>query len=111
MVTGSTVSHNTATNGGGIYNGDTLTLKNSTISENTASQDGGGIYNEGAATAFGSTVLTLTGSTVSGNTAGRAGGGGIFFGGTISMVTLNSSTVSGNSPDECAPQRLAKKVC
>jgi len=66
-----TVSANTAKNGGGIYNEDTLNVTNSTIggagAGNTASFSGGGIYNE-----FGTT--TVDGSTVSANTAVYGGG-------------------------------------
>ncbi len=85
---GTTVS---GSSGGGILNGGTVTLTNSTVSGNTASSgsgSGGGIYNFGTA--------TLTNSTVSGNTAssGGLGGGGIYNNGT---VTLTNSTVSGNT--------------
>ena len=79
-------------NGGGIYNSGTLTLKDSTVSGNTAigntnnNGHGGGIYNDSTGT------LTLTNSTVSGNTASV--GGGIFNSGTL---TLKDSTVSGNT--------------
>ena len=58
IVTNSTVSGNTAgINGGGVSNGDTLTVTNSTISGNTAGDRGGAVYNTG--------TLTLTNSTVS----------------------------------------------
>ena len=61
-----------ARNGGGIFNGGTLTVTNSTISANSTSNDsgdrgGGGIFNTGA--------LLITNSIVSGNTATRFGGG------------------------------------
>ncbi|MGI8494556.1 MAG: choice-of-anchor Q domain-containing protein [Pyrinomonadaceae bacterium] len=74
-------------NGGGILNNNngTLTLTNSTVSGNTAS-NGGGIYNLNGKT-------TLTNSTVSGNTA--TAGGGIYHG--SGTMTLTNSTVSGNS--------------
>jgi hypothetical protein len=86
----STISGNTAGFGGGIANFGTLTLNNSTVSGNTAGgrnfSSGGGIENS-----FG--TLTLNNSTVSGNTA--TNGGGISnFGGTL---TLKSSTISGNT--------------
>jgi hypothetical protein len=72
--------------GGGILNeGGTLTLTNTTLSDN-ASGSGGGISN------FGST--TIANSTLSGNAAGTSGGGIANFGG---KVTLTNSTVSGNS--------------
>jgi len=78
----------TAGVGGGISNSGALTLTNSTLSENSADQDGGGIYNANGGTA------TLTNLTVSGNTAGDDGGGiRNAAGGTL---TLTNSTVSGN---------------
>ncbi len=85
----STVSGNTAHpsqdgSGGGIYNRGTLTLKNSTVSENSVAW-GGGIANDG--------ILTLENSTVSGNSAEYDGGGIDNTG----ILTLKNSTVSGNS--------------
>jgi hypothetical protein len=81
-----------ATAGGGIANGGTLTLNNSTISGNAAYDQGGGIYN------FGS--LILNNSTVSHNTTTANfnfnGGGGILNANASSLI-LNNSTVSGNS--------------
>ena len=93
-VEGVTIQNGKAVNdnGGGILNSGTLTLKDSTVSENTAigntnnNGHGGGIYNDSTGT------LTLTNSTVSGNTA--SDGGGIYnYRGTL---TLTDSTVSGN---------------
>jgi energy-coupling factor transporter ATP-binding protein EcfA2 len=107
-----TVSHNTSdgqgTEGsggyGGISNYGTLSLIDSTVSDNTAidndggsttsGSSGGGVYNSGS--------LTLLNSTVSDNTAGSdndafnsgAGyGGGIYNGGNL---TVTASTISGN---------------
>ena len=72
--------------GGGIHNRATLTLNNSTVTGNTASE-GGGIQGDGA--------LTLNNSTVTGNQAS--------FGGGIEIVDqtliLNNSTVSNNTGD------------
>jgi parallel beta-helix repeat protein len=87
-----TVSGNTASNlGGGIFNDSesTLVLNNSTVSGNTANY-GGGIYNFNGS-------LTLFNSTVSGNTA-KGGGGGIYnYGGlTLMNSTLSGNTTSGN---------------
>jgi predicted outer membrane repeat protein len=92
-VRGVTIRGGEAENGAGINNSGTLTLRNSTVSNNRATSNGGGIFNDG--------TLTLRHSTVSGNnTAGQLGNaGGIFNdGGT---VTLRHSTVSGNDPDKC----------
>ena len=87
-VTNSTISGNTAGNdGGGIHNTGTLTVTDSTISENTAQDgDGGGIHNNA--------TLTVTGSTISENNAFSLGGGILSDTGT---VTVASSTISGNS--------------
>jgi predicted outer membrane repeat protein len=75
-LTESTVTANTATDsGGGIRNQNLLSVIRSTISGNNGSSAGGGIYNGGC---FGSpcpnAVLSLTNSTLSGNTAGTGGG-------------------------------------
>jgi len=86
-LTDSTVSDNTAQVGGGINNSGTLTLTNSTVSGNTAQVYGGGISNNG--------TLTLTNGTVSGNNAGRDGGG-IYISNT-GTLTLTNGTVSGNT--------------
>jgi hypothetical protein len=64
----STVSANIAFFGGGIYNAGTMSLADSTVSNNTSVQlfgnGGGGIYNAGK--------VTLIDSTVNGNTTERA---------------------------------------
>jgi hypothetical protein len=74
-----------------LYNAGTLTLINSTISDNANSGYlyslyGGGIDNGG--------TLTLINSTVSGNRTDGSGGG--IFNGFLGRLTLISSTVSGN---------------
>jgi CSLREA domain-containing protein len=98
------VQHNHATGsgsgGGGIYNaGGLLTIRRSTVRDNTAtatgsagSNGGGGIHEAGSA------GLTIEDSTVSGNTAtvsgANSGGGGIWSG---PGATLTNSTLSGNA--------------
>jgi CSLREA domain-containing protein len=78
----------TGITGGGIFNGGTLTLTNSTVSGNAAGNDGGGIFNDAG-------TLTLINSIVSGNNAGVDGGGILNNpGGTL---TLTNSTVTGNA--------------
>src|SRR5262249_24735124 len=98
-ITNSTISGNTANQGGGISNSPgcplsyvavfgcthgTLTLNNSLIAGNTA-DDGGGMANFDTA--------TIENSTISGNTAAYRGGG-IFNDGNLTII---NSTVSGNS--------------
>jgi hypothetical protein len=96
-LTDSIVSGNYAEQGGGIYNGGTLAVRNSLVSGNRESGayrgEGGGIYNGGL---FffpeGPSTLTMTSSVVSGNYADS--GGGILNHGTAAVT---NSTVSGNS--------------
>jgi hypothetical protein len=86
-LTESTVSDNDneAGSGGGIYNDGTLTLVGSTISKNYTFYSGGGIANSGS--------LTLINTTVSGNATAEGNGGGIVNGGALTLI---NSTVSGN---------------
>ncbi|MBN2292730.1 MAG: cadherin-like domain-containing protein, partial [Pirellulales bacterium] len=101
--------------GGGIYNRGTLTVRNSTLSDNSAC-DGGGIVNDGSS---GTATLTITNSMLTGNSGNRYGGGiynksgsltltnctlsdnSASYGGGISngsdMLTLLNCTLSGNS--------------
>jgi hypothetical protein len=90
--------------GGGIYNDGnagsaTLTVANSTLSGNSASNGyGGGISNNG--TGAGSATLVVVNSTLSGNSAYQFGGGAIDNDTSDSAsgeVTLTNSTLSGNS--------------
>ena len=89
----STLSGNSATftliggRGGGIYNNGTLTILNSTLSGNSADRFGGGVYNDTG-------TITLQNTTLSANSAGTSGGGLNVNGGT---VTLQNNTLSGNS--------------
>jgi len=83
----STVSDNTAYRGGGIF-ARPITLINSTVSGNSALDCCGGIYNtEGA--------VTLVSSTVSGNSAGDNIGGIAKF--NSGALTIINSTVSNNA--------------
>jgi hypothetical protein len=93
MLTSSTVSGNTASfAGGGIYNDyrSTLTVSDSTLSDNSA-DDGGAIYNAG--------TLTVSTNNVSGNYVGAGSGGGIY---NMSTLTVSDSTLSGNSARDSA---------
>jgi len=89
-VMNSTITNNVAgSNGGGIYNdGGTLTVTNSTITGNGAPLNGGGIYNQADGTA-----TVDAGSTVSDNEVGDSGGG-IYSEGTL---TVTGSAISGNT--------------
>jgi hypothetical protein len=87
-LVGSLVSGNESRDlGGGIRNfGGTMTIIDSTISNNQA-QDGGGIENDG--------TLTVTGSTLSANSAPY--GGGIYERCCFSSLAIDNSTFAGNS--------------
>src|SRR5262249_7385403 len=86
-VTGSSLSDNFAEReGGGIFNGGTMTRSGCTVSDNYDYYGrGGGIFNDYKASA------TVTGSSLSDNVAEV--GAGIFNDGTM---TLSGSTLSGN---------------
>ena len=111
-LTHSAVTKNTTGDGAGIYNlAGTVTLENSTVSENIATGNysvrvtgvptytestltantrgwgGGGIFNLGG-------TLILTDSAVTENTAGSHGGGIFNIGGSL---TLTNSTISENT--------------
>ena len=92
-----TVSDNRAEIGGGICNGGALTIINSTFSGNVAHQHrGGAIANYG--------LLIITNSTFSGNSSGSSGSaGGILNGGLFESsgtLAINNSTLSGNAAGE-----------
>ncbi len=82
-----TVSGNTGSDGGGISTNGSTTIKNSTISGNSATRDGGGIWDNRS--------MTLANSTVVGNTAGGNGGGVFLFPGG-GLANLTSTIVANN---------------
>jgi len=89
-VVNSTLSGNSARQGGGIFTlGDSVTLQDSTLSGNSASEHGGGVAILGGS-------LTLQNSTLSGNSASQFGGGILNSG----MLYLQNSTLSGNSASQ-----------
>jgi hypothetical protein len=93
----------TRANGAGIFttnlSGD-VSLKNSTITDNVADQDGGGILNDSA-------EIDLNNSKVSDNRAGRHGGGISSRTTRKGLVKLrNGSVIAGNHPDQCYPKDL-----
>jgi CSLREA domain-containing protein len=107
-LSGLTFANGFATNGGGIDNGGTLTVTDSTITNNAASNSGGGINNSGTLTITDTAIannransgggirnqgiLTVTGSTIANN--GAIGGAGIENSGTL---TLTNSTIASNT--------------
>jgi hypothetical protein len=88
----STVTNNKSTSfGGGISNAGTLTVTQSTISGNTSSTLGAGIYSSG--------TLTMSASTISGNTSSTNGGGIYIASGTVLLthdtISANKATTTG----------------
>jgi hypothetical protein len=124
VVSGNTANASTPTGtgyGGGVDDEDGLTVGGSTISNNVAASEGGGLYLDatdviansnitgntatladnygGGGGIYGDEGFTITNSTVSGNTAGvsstlHSGGGGIY---NNAGITMMGSTLSGNS--------------
>lgn len=85
-VVASTISGNTADDGGGIWCEGTVTLVNTTVSGNSAAQTGGGIRNNGD--------LEVRSSTLALNRAGRTGGGLHHLG---LSATLSNTLLAGNT--------------
>ena len=92
-ISNTTISSNTATDdAGAIYldvAGTTLNAINLTVSNNSSTDDGGGIFLSSTAT------MTATNILISGNAAAGDDGGGIFIDG--STATLNNATIANNS--------------
>lgn len=91
-INNGSISANSATFGGAIYNKGTLTINNSTISNNIEKNsssmiyssviaDGAGIYNDG--------TLDLLGGNITNNTCNNSGGG-------IYTATTSQTNISGN---------------
>ncbi len=118
QLVGLTITGGLAEDGGGIFNGGTLTIINCTIAGNLANRhygSGGGILSVGTLTVTNSTIdndsaalgysggisnggtLTVTNSTIACNSAGISGGG-IGNGGTM---TIYNSTIDNNSVPLC----------
>jgi hypothetical protein len=110
IMTGGTISGNTATGGGGgVYveaNGTsirraTFTMTGGSISENTAANSrGGGVYVRGNG---GTTTLNMRGGIISGNKAtgtdGNGGGVYVFYSGELTMTggIISGNTASGGN--------------
>ena len=97
VVSGCTLSGNSASDGGGIENDGTLIVIDSTLADNSAEFGGGGINNRGG-------TLTVSNSTLADNSAGTAidsvehegGGGGIY---NQAMLKVSDSTLADNSSE------------
>jgi predicted outer membrane repeat protein len=92
-VSGMTISNGFDVAGGGILNNGTLTLSNSTLSNDSANMYGKRASNAGGAIENNS-ILTLNGCTFSGNTSST---GGAIDSNAAGTVTLSNCVLSGNS--------------
>lgn len=93
-MTGGTISGNKGSGGGAIYavGTNTVTLKNATITGNTASYTGAVLHCANA------TTVTIQDSDLSGNTCTNASAGGtIRMDGAAGTVTLSGATVIANN--------------
>jgi len=104
LVQDSTLSGNTAGEGGGLYNSldGELTLINSTVSNNFAIGNGGGLTNS-----FVAMAMSLSNVTVAGNIAGSqldrtAAGGGL---NSVVSAQLQDTLLADNLASEFDPER------
>lgn len=94
-ISGGTISDNTATNGGGIYNGGTLKMSAGTVGGNTASGEGGGVYNSGTMFMYGSAVIGDSSKTTTATESSYSNkGDGIRVIGTVYLGYSDSSTTA-----------------
>ncbi len=99
ILNGGSITNNTASEGGGIYNyGGMVELNDGSITNNTAEIIGGGVVNDGSnSAASGTARLTLTGGSITNNTAEQRGGGISNHGG---MVELTGGSITNNTAEE-----------
>jgi CSLREA domain-containing protein len=99
ILNSSTVSGNTAVNGGGVLIGSHQfqagTIEKSTISGNTASGRGGGMFVNNTNGQMASGDTTVTNSTISGNQA--ASGGGFSVEAFKNRLNLSLTTIANNA--------------
>jgi predicted outer membrane repeat protein len=100
-IADTTLDGNKALLGGGIYNRGILSLEGSTLSNNIASSNGGGIWNGGIGSGINNLLYSIN-STISGNQAKRGGGiwGGEilangFYSGHLKLINLTIAYNSG----------------
>jgi hypothetical protein len=92
---GSRVTGGTAFGGAGIVNSGTVSIQNSLVDHNVATNSGGGVLNVGSLD--GPAQLTVVDSTIAANQASESGGGISSSGNTGNQVSLVYSTVAQNS--------------
>lgn len=97
VISGSTLSNNTAQAwGGAIFNDGVITITHSALLTNTANGFGGAIYTSVIAPRGGAVIET---STISGNSAAQDGGGiyAEYSHPGVETLTLNNSTIANNT--------------
>jgi hypothetical protein len=101
-LSGLTFKGNDASDGGAISNGSpynptgTMTLDHSSLTNNWADQEGGGIDNWGS--------LTVSNSSIVGNQAFFLTGGGIHNNGSLTII---ASTITGNTNGRGGPDNIS----
>jgi hypothetical protein len=91
-VSGSTLSGNCATYGGGIYNAFSVaTVSGSTLSGNSATTAGGGVYNTGTATVKNS-------SSITGNIAPVGAGADAYNSGVLYLDSTSTMGILDGNP-------------
>ena len=100
VITNSTISGNLASNdAGGILNDGTLTITSSTITGNQAGAFGGNVYPGYGGGISSDGPLTISNSTISGNTAAGNAFKGFGYGGGVGSsgtMAISNSTITGN---------------
>lgn len=96
-ITSSTISGNSARSGGGIFNQGYLTLINTTISGNEATETNGGglVHNTPMSNFFGE--LRMLNVTVTQNAAPLGLGGGVYHSGNSGELNVANSIIADNS--------------
>jgi hypothetical protein len=99
-INGGSITGNTASNGGGIfeyYHTTNTTINGVSITENSATNEGGGIY-VSIPISNTNTITICGGSTISNNSAVKKGGGISYVEGTLKIK--GKVTISGNTKGE-----------
>ena len=97
-----TIFGNQAPIGAGFYNNATLTVNQSSIYENSAAQQGGGLYQ--TEDAVETTLINCSVLFNSANSQGGEVGGGILNLGSNNSLQLDNVNLILNSPDNIAPE-------
>jgi predicted outer membrane repeat protein len=113
----SEISGNTATHGAGIYSSNInyfmqfhSHLRNTTLSENAAAGNGGGIYVNGRAQ-FALYNVTLTNNRADSDSTGGGQGGGVYLNDPNPRFEMDNSILAGNKDLTSGPLALVAYDC